>query len=150
MRQAAGVRWTGDVGRGAWIGPRMSGWASRDSVLPGGFPAYARIFHPGIRYWWDGPVDRAGSTRVSDRPITWSEVAALTGTVAHPWMQWGTVARWQTEESDLGYGTSVEAPEDGRLPRQVLDALLPLLRHSTTTPDDVTAAVWNGWASCTP
>jgi hypothetical protein len=60
-------------------------------------------------------------------------------------MQWGTAARWQTEESDLGDGTSVVAPEDGRLPRDILDALLPLLRSATTTSDDVTAAVWDGW-----
>jgi hypothetical protein len=145
VRKAANVRWTGDVSRGDWIGPRMSGWASRDSVLPGGFPAYARIFHPGVRYWWDGPVNRPGSTRLSERPIAWAEVAALTGTIAHPWMQWGTVARQQTEESDLGDGTSVESPEDGRLPRHILDALLPLLRNATSTPEDVTAAVWNGW-----
>lgn len=123
----------------------MIGWASRDSVLPSGFGAYARIFHPGIRYWWEGPVNRAGSTRTSQQLIRWAGVAELTRSEAHPWMQWGGIAGVQMEEADLGDGTSVGAPEDGRLPQDVLEALLPLLSAATTTPDDITAAVWTGW-----
>lgn len=142
---SVGVRWTGDVSRGAWIAPQLSGWASRDSVAPGGFPAYARIFHSGVRYWWDGPVNHSGSTRLAERPVTWAEVAELTGAIAHPWMQWGGIARVQMAEADLGDGTSVDPPEDGRLPREVLELLLPLLRAATATPGDVTAAVWEGW-----
>ncbi|MFD1722915.1 hypothetical protein [Amnibacterium endophyticum] len=125
----------------------MTGWASRNSVLPSGFAAYARIFHPGVRYWWEGPVNRPGSTRTSQQSIRWSEVAALTGSKAHPWMQWGGIAGVQMEEADLGDGTSVEAPEDGRMPEDVLEALLPLLSTATATPDDVTAAVWTGWGA---
>ncbi len=141
------MRWTGDVTRGAWLKPRLSGWASRDAIVPGGFAAYARIFHPGVRYWWDGPANRPGSTRLEDTAITWAQVAALTGTTAHPWMQWGAIARWQTHEGDLNDGTSADPPEDGRLPRDVLEPLLPLLTAATTTPDDITAAVWEGWGA---
>lgn len=136
---------TEDLSRGAWLRPRLSGWGSRDSVVPSGFEAYLRVFHPRTRYWWQGPVNTLGSTRVKEETMFWAEVAAVRGTVAHPWMQWGAIAQQQDGEIDLGDGTSVDGGFDGYLPWPTLQLLLPALRAATTTADDVTVGVWEGW-----
>jgi hypothetical protein len=48
------------------------------SVVPAGFEAYARIFHPA------GRDDEPG-------PVRWRDVAAANGRAAHPGMQWPSI-----------------------------------------------------------
>ncbi|WP_411699396.1 hypothetical protein [Conyzicola sp.] len=66
-----------DVSVGSWIAPRLRGdFGAVGLVCPTGFEAYARVFHP------------VESSTAFPRPRTWAEVAAATGRVAHPTMQW--------------------------------------------------------------
>jgi hypothetical protein len=80
-------------------------------LVPQGFAAYARIFHPGYAQflrWTDGvpACEREGKLR-------WRELARLRGTVSHPLMQWREVLAgpldlergrdgWQYEDAWLG------------------------------------------------
>src|SRR4051812_2639641 len=60
-----------EVAAAGWIAPRLGPFAARiDSLVPGGFEAYARIFHP--------------AERPDEQRATWAEVAAWSGKVMHP------------------------------------------------------------------
>ncbi len=48
-------------------------------ILPEGFAAYARVFHP-------ADLDE------EHRPVRWSTVASWTGRTVHPLMQFGRIA----------------------------------------------------------
>ncbi|ROS52528.1 hypothetical protein [Frigoribacterium sp. PhB24] len=116
-----------DVGRAAWLGPRMyrlGGWARVGSVAGYGFEAYARILHP--RPTGDGAWQHR----------RWADVAASAGKVMHPLVQW---ERLLDLDEPRG-GTS----DVGSLDPQVLAALAPLLGAGTTTPGDALAAYWVG------
>jgi hypothetical protein len=67
-----------DAAPAGWVTAGLRGFASSVlSVVPVGFQAYARIFHPAQRR--DG---------VGWQPLSWREVAAANGRVAHRAMQW--------------------------------------------------------------
>lgn len=68
-----------------WIAPRLGpfgGWVG--SVVPRGFPAYARILHP-VR-------DRDGES------ATWAAVCAQTQREAHALMQWQSIGSPRVED----------------------------------------------------
>jgi hypothetical protein len=70
------LRAADDCAAASWIVENLHGFAQDiGSVVPHGFDAYVRIFHPG----WAGARD--------GRPGTWSEIARANGRVAHPEMQ---------------------------------------------------------------
>jgi len=54
-----------DVDAADWIAARLAPGGSVASLVPLGFPAYARILHPARRFY--------------GMPVTWAEVAAETG-----------------------------------------------------------------------
>lgn len=105
------------------------------SLLPTGFPAYARMFHP------------ASITRPClHRPIRWSIVAGANGRVVHPAMEWASITgHWRFlsggEQPDLWR----EPPLMGRLPLEQAHRLAEVLAPFTTTPDRCWFAVWDGW-----
>ena len=41
-----GLAWTADLSLGEWIAPRLGSFGQVTSVVPRGFPAYARVLHP--------------------------------------------------------------------------------------------------------
>ena len=103
------------------------------SLLPDGFAAYARIFHP------------AYLNKDEERPVRWSTVASWTGRTAHPLMQFERIASLSEDPNamykDPPWGSHPrigsiperECPHPGRgaqelhfNPRQLL--LLPLGR----------------------
>lgn len=82
------------------------------SIVPSGFEAYARVFHPASRV-----------THETEVPIRWAEVAALTGRTAHRAMQWASL---KGTGSIIHDETALEAgdvwtrePEMGTLPLSV-------------------------------
>lgn len=99
------------------------------SVIPRGYEAYARLFHPA---WLAG----------EDRDITWAEAAALAGTRPHARMQWHAIARAGDAEGGPG---GLVPPEAGRMPEWMLKALAGLLKRHTRTPELCYFAVWEGW-----
>jgi hypothetical protein len=112
-----------DVSPAAWIADRLTSFA-RDtgSVVPPGFEAYCRIFHP---------VD-------GER---WHDIAARNGRIAHPEMQLRAI--------DHPPGTPQPRGDhqvaDGWLPMPERSILAELLRPFTTTPDRCWFAIWEGF-----
>ena len=72
----------GDVSAGDWVAERLlpfrgsEGGVRVGALIPTGFEAYARVFHPAGR--------AVGGRR---EPVRWSEIATERGTVVHPEMQ---------------------------------------------------------------
>lgn len=109
---------------GAWLAERIIGFA-RDvgSVVPHGFEAYARVFHP---------LDDG----------RWADRAARNGRIAHAEMQLHLIS------APPGAAPAWNGPLDegsvGSLPEGELEALVAVLRHHTGTPDHTWFAVWEG------
>lgn len=103
------------------------------SIVPAGFEAYARVFHPA---WLSEPG--GGET-----PVRWSTVAAARGTTLHPIAEWGGVAgRWR-EPGEPGLWD--REPEHGSLDAAALAALSAVLGPHTTTPESCWFAIGEGY-----
>lgn len=112
-----------------------------DSIVPGIYEAYARIFHPA----WQ--VDR--KTRL---PLRWSEVAKRTNRVAHKQMRWHQIRGEEPVIHDYTKlkpeATWLEAPEEGNLPVDIAKELWQILvKH--TAPQSCYFAIWEGFG-CLP
>ncbi|MCP2341408.1 hypothetical protein [Actinomadura rupiterrae] len=117
---ARGSRLTvcGAVGAADWVvagvGPFGSGVGG---LVPHGFEAYARILHPAYA------ADRS--------PVTWAQVAAWSGGVVHPRVQFQALAGPVPREGAAGRPW-VEEPDPGTLAPPLLAALCDILvRHTT-------------------
>lgn len=97
------------------------------SVIPRGFAAYARIFHP--------PYDT-----FRQRESTWAEAAGHYGRKFHSQMQWAALAK----QSGEGQSRFVE-PDKGHLSERQAMALVNILSSCTGTADECNFAVWDGW-----
>ena len=75
-----GAEFVEDVSAARWVEDSLSNFGTLRSMLPDGFAAYARVFHPA---YMNG--DR-------ERPVRWSTVASWTGRTVHPLMQFERVA----------------------------------------------------------
>lgn len=106
----------GDVGPADWVvagvGPFGSGVGG---LVPHGFEAYARILHPA--YASDGS------------PVTWARVAAWSGGVVHPRVQFQALAG-PVPRSDA-VRPWVEEPDPGALAPTLLAALCDVLAGHT-------------------
>jgi hypothetical protein len=126
-----------DLSPAAWLPAALEPGSTVASLVPAVFAAYARIFHPAVRYAGDDDVD-----------VGWATVAAANGTTAHPLMQWGSVTGSleyfeNDDQAPLWHG----APARGHLPAPVAERLVAVLRRHTTRPGDcwfgVAAALGN-------
>jgi len=126
-----------DLSVADWIAPRLGAFGGPvSSVIPRGFPAYARVLHP--------VVDRDG------RSVTWSVVCAKTGRVAHPLMQWQSINSPGIEDgtgnsTSGGISWDGDEPLVGRLEPQTLAALCRLLEGHTDLALGCFFALWEGW-----
>ncbi|GGC93329.1 hypothetical protein GCM10011512_20450 [Tersicoccus solisilvae] len=151
------MEWTDDVARGAWIGERTH-WGSTVTVaVPDGYERYARVFHPVpvSRLITDPdelaamppipglPEDRADEPRHAEEQWTWARTAEALGTTMHATAQWAAITGNADGFATLPDGRSLGQTRDGHLPPEQLAALVRLL--PTTTPDDLTVAIWSGW-----
>jgi hypothetical protein len=131
-----------DLSPAAWLAAGTAGapWPTVAALLPRGFAAYARVFHPAYRYDGDDDVE-----------VSWRAVADDNGTSAHPLMQWpGVTGGWEycTEESQPPLWD--RAPDEGHLPAEVAARLAAVLRRHTTVPDDCWFGVWASGTSDAP
>ena len=129
-----GVEFCEDVSDARWVEESLSDFGTLRSMLPGGFPAYARIFHPA---YLNGD---------EDQPVRWATVASWTGRAAHPLMQFERVAGLPEDPMypDPPWGSH---PQIGSLPEAELRALVEVLRRFTTTPDDCRFCLWEGYGN---
>ena len=103
------------------------------NLVPQGFEAFARIFHPASRYFSD---------RREREPVRWSDIASWTGRVAHSAMQFHTI---------LGHPESPNIkPEWGSLPKEgslgtdLASSITDILAAFTTTPKQCYFCIWEG------
>ncbi|WP_337026577.1 hypothetical protein [Microbacterium sp. LB16] len=152
-----------DPSAGAWLRARLdAGYETMHGVVPRGFPAYARVFHPAfVRSLPDRGVPTSDELmrmpeserqalvdRFIDEPASWADTAAAFGTTLHPLAQWQRIVRtpvdgdWRTRIAPDG--REFTAPMEGELEPEVLAAIAAHLVDHTQTPDTGFAALWEG------
>ena len=139
-RRPAGVELKNDLTAAQWITDKLWPWLRGHrmrvgSLVPVGFEAYARLFHPASLQTADG----------NWQAVRWSEVAAWHGRTVHPLMQFHRIANLPDEtllqiEPEWG-----DAPEVGSLPLAETAILAGLLREFTGAPESCYFGVWEGW-----
>nr|WP_201470581.1 hypothetical protein [Microbacterium hydrocarbonoxydans] len=137
------MQWTSDTSAGEWLRDRLddSMTASMHSVVPHGFPAYARVLHPAI-------VRPVAGSAVPEQAATWADAASAFGTTLHPLAQWRSIVRtpidadWRTRIAPDG--REFFAPIEGELSAEVFAAIATHLLAHTGTPDAGFAALWEG------
>lgn len=120
------IDWSADVTQAEWVVARL-GEAREEgvgSIVPRGFESYARILHPA----WNG------------RPVRWHEIAALTGRIMHPLVDFPDIAR--SEDGKVTW--------TGRRPRSSLSqneviALIDIAGKATSDPDRCWFCLWEGY-----
>jgi hypothetical protein len=135
--QIAGRPVETDVSGADWIVRALRGQPAGTvaSLVPPVFEAYARVFHPAVRYPDDFEIGAMSDE--PDEDVTWAEVAAYNGRTAHPAMEWASVTgSWEFVQSDDQPGMWNGAPPVGHLPSQVAARMAEVLGAHTTTPAD--------------
>ena len=129
------LEYVDDMTPAKWIAERLHPFAQdAGSIIPLGFDAYARIFHPAMR--------RVGQTEV---PVTWREIADSNLRAHHAQMQFGAIAGGLALKHGSQPGLWDRMPKTGSLPLDVALVLVGLLRGQTTTPEQCWFAAWDGW-----
>ena len=128
---------------GIWIAGRLAQPGTVAGTVPGGFAAYARVFHPAraqlLGWRQDGPVT------VESRSLRWEELAETRGTVAHPLMQWASVLAGYRNPVWNEPGWHYEDPLVGALPAGTLAEVSRVLACHTRTPGQCFAGLWDGY-----
>jgi hypothetical protein len=128
---------TTDVSAADWIVAGVRNFEyDVGSLVPVGFAAYARVFHPARRHDADG----------SWSEVSWRSVAAANGKVAHAGMEWIAITgSWRFLHADQQPGIWDAEPSEGSLPARQAQRLSEVLRSFTTTPLDCSFAIWDGY-----
>ena len=124
-----------DLSAAEWIGPRLLPWGTEmgtpvTSVVPTGFDAYVRVFHP------------AGAPAPFET-VTWREVAHWSGRKFHPLAQFERLS--VPARSLWGPPPFEQAPFKGTLTSEVCELLVRQLAGLTGTPSACYFALWEGW-----
>lgn len=154
--------WVPDIRRGKWLRPvEAEPFGSILSVVPRGFQAYARVFHPVERdrphdtKTWQGIDERTYFDDVNDiaaaletERTTWANVASSFGTTMHSEAQYAQLVRRDHGNANVAIaadGWRYAAPLEGCIDAASLAAASAVLARHTRTPDAGIAAVWEGW-----
>ena len=129
-----GLEFCGDTSPGRWVEESLSGFARLESLLPRGFPAYARVFHPA--YLGDA----------QDQPVRWSTVASWTGRPVHSLMQFERIAGL-SEDKMYPNPPWGRHPQFGSIPDEECRTLMDILREFTSTPDRCFFGLWEGYGN---
>jgi len=120
------IRPSGDIAASDWVAERIASYEAWTvgSIVPTGFEAYARIFHPA-----EGPF----GTRAR-----WADVATWSGTVMHPHAEFERIQQGTSGEQ------STYTPDPGELAPDLVSALAVVLRRHTDSPNRCWFCVWEG------
>lgn len=132
----SGFQWSTEVAQAAWIRERLSPFDSAvaTSQVPAGYPAYARLLHPGQETAEDG-------SRL--RLIRWSEVAARHGLPLQPGTHYQEIALLPAETPAAPW-PQLQPPLDS-LPAEQAHGLLDVLRAHTGTAQECWFCLWEGY-----
>jgi hypothetical protein len=124
-----------DVTPAAWVvagvAPLRAGLVT--SLVPLGFGAYARVFHP--------------AHAADGSPVRWAVVAAANGRVAHPAMEWvGVTGDWRYLHKDTQAPLWDWWPDEGSLPPREAHTIATVL-GSFTVSDRWWFGLWDGFGS---
>lgn len=161
------MEWTDDVTAGDWLRERIDDpWrGTMHDVVPRGFAAYARVFHPADRDrpegqpWPPLPYGRhrkewdafqSSNPGIRSERVSWATAAAAFGTTMHPLAQWDDlVERFREVEGEDGprdaEGWRYGRPMWGQLPADLVAVIAELGAAHTATPADAYVGVWAGW-----
>ena len=131
-----GLEFSEDVSEARWVEESFSAFGTLRSLLPDGFAAYARIFHP------------AYLNRDEERPVRWSTVASWTGRTVHPLMQFERIAGLSEDPHDMykdpPWGS---LPKHRSIPERECRTLVEVLRSFTSTPGNCFFCLWEGYGN---
>jgi hypothetical protein len=134
--QRAGVNFAKNIEPASWITSRLHPLGQDvGSVVPKGFDAYARVFHPPRRRMPDGTLI----------PVRWQDIAAANGRSIQAELQRSSASGDPSAFSSLNERLWNEQPEIGSMPRDVAERLVGLLAPHTRTPEACWFAVWEGF-----
>lgn len=154
--------WIPDPVQGEWLRPlEEEPFGSVLSVVPRGFEAYARVFHPVERdrpratKTWQGidaeeylhVVDHIEAAVETER-TTWADAAASFETIMHAEAQYARLVR--SDDHDLAERVAPDGwrylpPDEGCLDVASLSTTSTVLARHTASPDAGIAAIWEGW-----
>lgn len=125
---------------GTWIVAALEAQAQQDDVanlaagqVPGGYEAYARVFHP--------------ARGLDGEAVPWRRIANKRGTTMHGGAQFTPISGISEEGIALVEDAwDGEAPSGDGLPAAQLAAMAPLLAANTQTPEQIFLGLWNGLA----
>ena len=123
-----------DLAPADWLRPRLQPWGSGmgtpvTSIVPVGFDAYVRVFHP------------VGAPAPAEF-VTWQEVADWSGRTFHPLAQFERMSI--PVRPNPGPPPFDHAPCHGTLISPICDMLVRQLARLTTTPSTCYFAIWDG------
>ncbi len=126
-----------DTSAADWVVEGMGAFAaSVNSVVPGGFAAYLRLFHPTY-------IGRHHEERTA---VRWIQVASATGMHAHAGMQFcALIGDHHLLHTDPLSDVYDEPPEQGSLPAELSAQLVTVLSRHTSTSASCWFAAWSGW-----
>ena len=133
-----GLEFSEDVSQAQWVGASLSGskLGEMGALMPSGFAAYARIFHP------------AYLDRVREQPVRWSTVASCTGRTVHPLMQFERIAGLSEDIGNMYKDPSWGSlPQHGSIPARECRALVDVLKAFTSTPGQCFFCLWEGYGN---
>lgn len=163
------MEWEPDTSVGEWLRERLDDpWlGTMHDVVPRGFEAYARVFHPASVTELPGermpaPDDvrempwhqhEALFDRMVTSAVTWAQTAAAFGTTFHAGAQWNRLVRspgdalgdangWQQVIGPDG--REYNAPPEGDMDPGLVARLAGILREHTTAATEGHIAQWEG------
>ena len=131
----AQAQWSTAVEAADWIAAALAPFEHGlvASVIPRGFPAYARVLNP---------VRASGSP--GTRPVRWSEIARWSGMPLHPDSQFHSIALPSRRPAGPPPWNG-QGPERGSLDLADAETLIGWLGPHTGTPDRCLFCMWDGW-----
>jgi hypothetical protein len=126
---------------------RLQAGALVGEIVPSGFEAYARVFHPARRFF--------GRSIEQTVALRWSEIAAARGKTAHAEMQIEVLID-NADAFDYEHWKAISTGGGEWFPPyewlEALEALalVSVLRPFTATPDDAWLMLWDGYGDLGP
>lgn len=131
----APTQWSAAVREGDWIAAALAPFEQGlvASVIPRGYPAYARVLHP-VR----------AALGKGTRPVRWAEIAEWSGVPLHPDSQFHSIALPPGQPAGPAPWNG-QGPERGSLDLADAETLIELLRPHTSSPAACLFCMWDGW-----